>query len=311
MVQNRFSESRYPNHKKVGLLILNPIINQAENIRMVEFFKWNNPEQLIDDFIADLHYASYGLVNYEVVETIVVTQFPKFIDGYVYSAEEYLYYWTHQKGFHQPDKIDYHQLLSSHDILNKIRNGLIDEAWIMGYPYAGLAESIMVGPNSFWCNSNPLENTNAAGRRAVVMGFNFERGVGEMLESYGHRAESILEYTFRKIPDINNQNLWKRFIRYDRSHPGKAEVGNIHFAPNSLKDYDWGNQREVLSNSKAWYDFPDLSPRPIMENCNEWGNGDIRLHHLWWFRHIPHFEGISNGISNNWWEFITDPNKAN
>jgi hypothetical protein len=310
MVHSRFSESQNPIYKKVGLIILNPIISQSEKIGMVDFFKWNNPLQLISDFIADLHYASYGLVNYQVAETIVVNQFPKFLDGYVYTAEEFLNCWTHQKGFHQPDKIDYHLLLASHDIFNKIKNGIFDETWIMAYPYAGLAESIMVGPNSFWCNSLPLANTNETGRRAVIMGFNFERGVGEMLESYGHRAESILEYTFRKIPDKNNQNLWKRFIRYDRSHPGKAEVGNIHFAPNSLKDYDWGNQRKVLSNSKAWYDFPDLSRSPSMENCNEWGNGDIRLHHLWWFRHIPHFEGFSKGISNNWWEFITDPNKA-
>jgi hypothetical protein len=308
LVQTGLSESHKPIHKKVSLIILNPIINQVENLRVVDVFKWNDPEQLIEIFIADLHDASFGLVNYEIVETIVESKFPKFIDGYVYTPEEFLNCWTNQKGFHNPDRIDYHELLSSYEIINKIERALIDEVWVIGYPYAGLAESIMIGSNAFWCNSNPLLNTNAAGRRAIIMGFNFERGVGEMLESYGHRSESILEYAFRKIPDRNNQNLWKCFIRFDLTNPGKAEVGNIHFAPNSLQDYDWGNQRLVLSHSKAWFDFPDLSRKPSMENCTEWGNGDIRAHHLWWFRHIPHVAGYSNGISNNWWEFITDPN---
>ena len=170
------------------MIILNPTINQSENLRVVDVFKWNDPEQLVESFIADLHYASYGWVNYEVVEKIIVSNFPKFIDGYVYTPEEFLNCWTSQKGFHDPDRIDYYDLLTSHDIIEKIKNHLVDEAWVVGYPYAGLAESIMLGPNAFWCNSNPLLNTSTTGRRAVVMGFNFERGVGEMLESYGHRA---------------------------------------------------------------------------------------------------------------------------
>ena len=41
----------------------------------------------------------------------------------------------------------------------------------------------MGGPDAFWCNAPPLKNTEAARRRFVIMGFSYERGVGETLSS--------------------------------------------------------------------------------------------------------------------------------
>ena len=139
------------------------------------------------------------------------------------------------------------------------------------------------------------------------MGFNYERGVGEMLEDMGHRAESILTKVFAHTR--GEANLWERFCRYDKQSHGRAECGNVHFAPNSIKDYDWGNRTPVPSRADTWYHFPDLSGEPRLMNCSEWGDGDIRQHHVWWMRHSPHFTGESNGISWNWWEYITDPNR--
>jgi hypothetical protein len=138
------------------------------------------------------------------------------------------------------------------------------------------------------------------------MGFNYERGIGEMLENLGHRAESILTRVFQKL--TGEKNLWQRFSRYDLLHPDRAEVGTVHFAPNSERDYDWGNPRYVLSRCDDWYDYPAFKGENKPVNCDEWGGGDIRLHHLWWFRHFPHLEGSTEGISHNWWEYVLDPN---
>ena len=41
-----------------------------------------------------------------------------------------------------------------------------------------------------------------------------------MLENMGHRAESILEKTFEDLTD--DANLWQRFIRHEKTHPGRA-----------------------------------------------------------------------------------------
>lgn len=166
----------------------------------------------------------------------------------------------------------------------------------------------MAGPGAFWCNAPALSGTEHARRRFVIMGFNYERGVGEMLEDMGHRVESIMTKVFENLH--GEANLWERFCRYDQKYPGRAEVGNVHFAPNSVRDYDWGNPRPVPCRADTWYNFPDLSGTPRTMTCREWGDGDIRKHHVWWLRHLPHIVGATNGISWNWWEYVVDPNRV-
>jgi hypothetical protein len=45
-------------------------------------------------------------------------------------------------------------------------------------------------------------------------------------------------------------------------------------------------------------------------NCAEWGNGEIRAHHKWWFLRFPRVSGSQNGIALNWWKYITNPNNV-
>jgi hypothetical protein len=173
---------------------------------------------------------------------------------------------------------------------------------LFGFPYAGFYESCMGGAGAYFCNGPVIPGTSTCPKPFLIMGFNFERGVGEMLESLGHRAENSISHAYSNVP--SSDNLWERFIRYDLVAPGASEVGNVHFAPNSLKDYDWGNPRKVLSRCDTWYKFPDLSGSPRQVDCSEWGNGDIRQHHMWWMRHFLHIGGQTNGVVNNWWEYI-------
>jgi hypothetical protein len=66
----------------------------------------------------------------------------------------------------------------------------------------------------------------------------------------------------------------------------------------------------VPSRCANWLNFPALEGAPRLVDCGEWGGGDIRLHHLWWFEHFPHAAGASEGRSHNWWEYVIDPNRA-
>jgi hypothetical protein len=127
-----------------------------------------------------------------------------------------------------------------------------------------------------------------------------------MLEDLGHQAESIMAHVYRDTR--GEANLWQRFTRYDKIAPGHAAVGNVHFAPNSEQDYDWGNRRPVPSECDDWLRFPHLTGERRTVDCREWGNGDMRAHHLWWFQHLPHAAGATDGIANNWWRYIGDPN---
>jgi hypothetical protein len=300
-------EQPAPISPRVMAIVHNPVM-QAHGARKIkDVYGWNDPDLLAQGYIDDIRHASYGYVNYQIVEHIQVNAFPLKKDGFCYTDESFSRAWQ-QRHFHQPDAVDYLELVHEFSMIEKVDSGEIDEVWLLGFPYCGYYESIMAGPGAFWCNAPPLEGTEHAARRFVIMGFNYERGVGEMLEDLGHRAESILSKVFERT--AGDANLFERFLRYDRKYPGQAECGNVHFAPNSLKDYDWGNATRVPSRCDSWYNFPDLNGSPRMVDCSEWGSGDIRKHHVWWFRHFPHFIGESDGISWNWWEYVIDPNRV-
>ena len=134
-----------------------------------------------------------------------------------------------------------------------------------------------------------------------------------MLEDLGHRTESILRKVYGRWDNslpYQQLNAWERFTLYDKQKPGEAACGNVHFAPNSLADYDWGNKTEVLSNCDDWLTYPYLTGKKRLVNCSEWGNGDIREHHKWWLRHLPKAPGRGpDGKLNNWWRYVVDFNR--
>jgi len=301
-----------PLHRRVFSIIHNPLIPFEGGRKLHQVLNWRDPDDLAQKYIADVRECSYGLANFEIVERVEVNGFTVLQDGFVYTPETFLACWRQRSGFHRPEGVDYHRLLDEFDVISKINHGAIDEVWLFGYPYAGYYESMMAGPGAFWCNAPPLTHRAGASpaptRRFVIMGFNYERGVGEMLEDLGHRAESIVAKVY--AGKRGDANLWERFTRYDKTHPGRAECGNVHFAPNSLSDYDWGNPRKVVSRCDDWLNFPNFQDVERKVDCRDWGNGDIRLHHLWWFRHFPHLAGETDGILNNWWEYVVDPNRV-
>jgi len=300
------SEPAQISRRKVLLIIYDPVMDPATGIKLSQKMNWKNPTDLVTGFMADILEVSKGLVRYEIVKRIDVNEFPAKLDGFRYTPQSFIDVMTGASAPHMPQEVDYNAIINKFNILQQVARNEIDEVWIFNFPNAGFYESIMGGPGAFWCNAPPLANTSASKRRFVIMGFSFERGVGEMHESYGHRAESIMEKTFGKL--TGDANLWKRFIRYDKTSPGKAACGNIHFAPNSQADYDWGNKTPVKSECYDWLlNFPNFKGDIRTVDSAEWGGGEIRAHHKWWFNHFPRTSGRKNGIHNNWWQYIATP----
>jgi len=288
------------------VIVYNPVVDKATGVRLSEYMNWSDVETLARGFMSDILLASGGLIRYKIIERYDVDHFPVKVDSFKYESESYLNVMRGSARPYMPQEADYHAIINEFNILKRISQNEIDEVWIFNFPHAGFYESIMGGPGAFWCNAPPLRNTDKAGRKFIIMGFSLERGVGEMLENMGHRVESIMEKVFERTPEANN--LWKRFIRHDLSHPGKAALGNVHFAPNSERDYDWNNQRLVPSECDDWSNnFPEFKGVIRSVSAKDWGNGDIRKHHLWWLSHIPKKTGTSHGLLNNWWQYIADP----
>ncbi len=292
-------------HPRVLLIVFNPIIDSAGGQRLNAVLGWNDPGELCPQYIADLREVSGGFAEYEIVEQIEVDTWPIKEDGFRYDDDIFMHNWRRRNGWHQPDFADYETILEDFDLLKRVDSDQIDEVWMFGFPYGGFYESRMVGPEAIWCNAPPMRRSSVS-RRFVIMGFNYERGVGPMLESFGHRVESHLRHVWRNWQ--GEDNLWERFTRYEKLAPGRAGCGTVHYAPNSESDYDWGNPNKVLSNCDDWLNFPSFQGVARVVNATEWGSGDMRAHHKWWLQHLPRAGGRTRGIHNNWWWYAVDPN---
>jgi hypothetical protein len=296
-----------PVHRKVLMIVHDPPVESEGGRRLTELFNWHKPDHMAKGYIDDLRECSGGYLNYEIVDRIDSDEFPVKEDGFRYTGESYVAAWK-GKNHHEPDRIDYPALIEAHQLEHRRRLEEFDEVWFFSFPFAGHYESTMVGPGAFWCNSPPVKGTERFPSRFVMMGFNYERDGGPMLENFGHRTESIMKQVYATRG--KRRNMWDRFIQHEKTHPGQSNCGTVHYAPNSLKDYDWGNPTPVTSFCDDWLTYPTLPGTPKTMTTADWGNGDMRQHHLWWLSHLPKVPGETDGVSNNWWEYVVDPNRV-
>ena len=312
---------------RVLLVIYDPIMDATSGAKLSQVMKWGRADDMANACIQDILETSGGNARYQIVQRIELNEFPVLSDGFRYNPTTYMAVMNKTAQPHKPDGANFQPILTSLNILPRIARHEIDEVWIFNFPYGGFPESIMGGAGAFWCNANPLPLTATCNRRFVVMGFSFERGIGEMLESFGHRAESMLSKVFNcqdfipwayktgryqtgRVPATlgANPNLFQQFASFDQIAPGKSGIGTIHYAPNSDQDYQWDSPRLVASNCYGWLTFPHFQSDVRQVAAPEWGGGEIRLHHKWWLTHLPKVAGRTNGVANNWWQYIVDPN---
>jgi hypothetical protein len=121
-----------------------------------------------------------------------------------------------------------------------------------------------------------------------------------------------------------------------RASAGNGNCGDSHFPPTSvfgLGDYQYNNtavmQNYVAVCSDDWFSYPNLPTTPQKRMINGYDYGAFNnyylgadanssssysmqcnsmMYHQWWFNHIPHNEGVTNGKLNNWWPYIFDIN---
>lgn len=293
-----------PVYPRVLIVVNDPPAEHGR--RLTALFNWNDPMRLAHDYIEDLRHCSGGYLNYEIIDRIDHDDWPVRNDDFQYDARSFLEDWRARKPRKRYEfTADHVARIRSLELEPRLERDEFDEVWFFSFPYSGDYESMMAGPGAFWCNAPAMPGTAHHRKRWVMMGFNYERDVDCMLENFGHRVESIMRQVYRRHPDA--KNMWRRFTRYDRELPGRAECGNVHFAPNSVRDYDWANRTPVPSFCDDWLSYPDLPRVSRTVTCPDWGCG-MRPHHIWWLSHLPRAAGETDGVRNNWWRYVVDPN---
>lgn len=223
------------------------------------------------------------------------------------------------------NNFDYAAPFTKYDLCNFAKNNDIKLVilWAAGSGtyQGGFAESAITGNKGIPTNGPMLTGPQFCDDKTIlILGLNYERGLAEALESYGHHLEAVfrkfrLEYISWSDEDKpRNTNLW-----------GQGDsCGNGHNPPNARCEYDrsnpygWltcgqsGAPSSVLSDCRDWK--PDGSGVKENLDCSFWNcdkvhDGEYWL--IWWMQNMP---GLSNGLVDSsgkpipsWWEYIADP----
>lgn len=293
-----------PIEVKVLVLNFDPRIPQEGNRLLHQVGGWNDPRELARDYIADMREASGGLLRYRIVEWRDTGSFHPKVDGFLYTPESYLACMRSGKGWHQPDTADYPRTFRDYGVLPRIDRGEIDEVWFMGGPYFGYNESAMAGPRAFYINGAVYDRVPSK-RPFAIMGYNYERGVAEMIHNLCHRTESTMARVSGGWKSEELTSNWARFAA-NLKQSGTAAVGTCHYPPNGERDYDYSNPRTVESTAEDWLHYPHLTGRKGPVNRETWGGPDYHRNYMrWWFRHLPRAPGWNaDGRLNNWWRYV-------
>jgi hypothetical protein len=162
-----------------------------------------------------------------------------------------------------------------------------------GSYYSGLWESAVTS-NKIRANGASL--TDCPDKTIVVYGFNYERGLGEAMHSYGHQLEVVYGDYRREYQTWNDSN----------------SCGKVHFPPNYRYEYDYYSPNAVMSDCQNWN--PQGTGSQASITCSSWGCSQAGFMN-WWMQNMP---GMDNGLLDNygnpipsWWDYIANPDALN
>lgn len=155
--------------------------------------------------------------------------------------------------------------------------------------------------------------------------------------SYATKVNMLNEFERFRLADE-----WNGTSPVAYASQGNGNAGSSHFPPNSSRDcadYCYYNpaswRRYIDSSADDWLHYPDRFGEKRKLNgydfgaFNHYAEGDASYapmllrspenhssfqispasFHQWWFAHLPHNAGVSDGRLNNWWPYIFDFNR--
>lgn len=301
----------------VALVIIDPASPVFAGSTFSDYHSWQDPAVLSQHLCDSLNAASGGVVHYVISQTHYTDSLYTLFGNYPIDVDSMaelflepgwttLHYVAETLG---QSEFLYNQLLADFDFCTLSDNGTIDEVWVYAMPFVGLYESRLTGNDAFFYNSPPLTG-NTCTDHLPIMGFNYERGLGEAWHSYGHRVENAMSHLFGGWDNSIPYSSFDLFTMLETHISDSGHVGNIHFPVNGTADYDYDNTNYVTTYAPNWFTYPFLFQETESVNCSEWGCSQLG-YMSWWHRHLPNKACLDkNGFLNNWWAYIVDFNEG-
>jgi hypothetical protein len=299
---------------KVIVLIYDPPVPSHGGNSLIAAIKGNDPIEYSHILANVIREASWGYLNYEIVDIIKSPTFPIKADGFRYTEESY--FAARKDNRWQPTTSSYRGFFTENGLLERVKREKITELWVWGASGMHMDELAMYIPNRY-ARYGPTDNPwfyrpydipEELGRTTWVMGFNYEVGPDNMIHSYVHRIESMAALAFGDgIWDTSaKRDPWNVFSWLEMDHIGAPSmVGNCHVPPNGQNGYDYNNKRTVMSWSDNWRRYPDLRGEPRKVSSQEWGTNQFG-YMKWILERVPKFPGFTKFGYNNWWVYIAN-----
>ncbi|HEY3268388.1 MAG TPA: hypothetical protein VGM37_15825 [Armatimonadota bacterium] len=299
---------------KVIVLIYDPKLPSEGGKRLTEFVKANDPVEYSHILVDAVRQASWGYINYKIVDIIRVDGFPRKVDGFLYTPESFLEVRKTQNW--QPSTSSYRGFFVDNNLLNRVKKENITELWVWGASGMHFDEFAMYIPNRYaryaptdneWFY-RPYDIPPEIGHTMWVMGFNYEVGSDNMIHSYTHRVESMaaLGPADGIWDTVNKRDPWNVFSWLEMDHKGTPSmVGNCHVPPNGESGYDYNNKRKVESWADNWANYPDLRGPARTIGSEEWCYNQ-HGYQRWILEHLPKYPGYTRYGYNNWWVYIAN-----
>lgn len=217
-------------------------------------------------------------------------------------------------------KPHYYKIMNDHNICNYVDNQNVREVFLWAYqgpthpdtrnlPYLNISESKMSGPFGDISNSYREDNMPKCQNTYRVYTFNYGRGTGEALHTWGHQIEAEVEAV---------NYYWLRTVFQGPNYPQTLNVsgrcGSIHNPPNARFEYDYANPTAQNSDCLNWNPATIGTLSPI--SCAKWGcnyvadGNDPQTNYIVWnLQNLPgagntkKFEALS---FRNFWDIHGD-----
>lgn len=221
---------------------------------------------------------------------------------------------TWSKPGHTVPMTDYNAIAESNDVVGWVEEHGVKEVWLWAYHggVVDLWESNMAGPWGDISNSDrDPDDLPVAQSTYTLYHYNYQRSLSEATENHIHQLEAVINFVDGRddAPEGEWADLlfWGKFVGSDITHRIiEPRCGWSHYPPNGERDYDWANERFVMSDCADWR--PDGRGVQQEMNCEMWGCNSLGWF-LYWTQNIP---GADNGLFHegrpltNWWRLIGD-----
>jgi hypothetical protein len=305
---SEYERAEEPRAIRLKVLVLNydPIY---QGKRLHEVLGFNDPRELAKGFLADVKKSTKGRVVFEIVEWRDLDEIYARDDGGIYKVDVYVRMRREGKGWPERIVADYPRILREQKVVSRIDDGSVDEVWIFCDHFFGVWEASMAGPGAFFINGGVYPEVPSV-RPFAFYGFNYERGVAEMLHNTAHRIEATMNRTYGEWNLKEPRNNWELFSANSDQSNGEAGVGTCHWPANAQSDYDYANRREVMSYADAFLKYPDLKLVKKPVSARTWSRDGVDPHRAymnWYLERLPKAAGVNaDGKLNNWYPYIFD-----